>query len=141
MHAPRILQPPHLQRQKLRLGDFRNHPHQFFLHQLMRSNRFVVELLALLRVIQCRIVTSHGPSDPATPGSKFDAGILQSVIAKPEVTEARSEYFPCTSQALYPGMPFSTRNPRITSSSHFAQITATSAIDPLVIHIFSPFKM
>src|SRR5271168_1640967 len=54
--------------------------------------------------------------------------------------DARSDHFPCTSHALNPGVPFSTKNPRIFSSSHFAQITATSAIDPLVIHIFSPFR-
>src|SRR5207248_5801803 len=40
------------------------------------------------------------------------------------------------------GRSVSTRNPRIllSSPSTFAQITATSAIDPEVIHIFSPFK-
>src|SRR5947208_8366733 len=59
----------------------------------------------------------------------------------PEVTEARSDHFPCTSQALNPGVPFSTRNPRTLSSSALAQTTATSAIDPLVIHIFSPLSM
>src|SRR5208282_3011832 len=49
-----------------------------------------------------------------------------------------------------PGRLVSTRNPRILSapsptaafsSSSLAQITATSAIDPDVIHIFSPFRM
>src|SRR5580658_2831455 len=66
--------------------------------------------------------------------------MLQSVIASPLVTDARSDCLPWIAQALNPGVPFSTRNPRIFSSSHFAQTTATSAIDPLVIHIFSPFK-
>src|SRR3984957_4818537 len=82
----------------------------------------------------------NGPRKPSTPGSKFSAGISQSVIDKPEVTEARSEYFPCTSQALNPGVPFSSRKPRILPSSHFAQISATAASEPLVIHIFSPFR-
>ncbi len=36
-------------------------------------------------------------------------------------------------------MPFSTRNPRTTPSS-FAQTTATSAIEPLVIQAFAPFR-
>src|SRR6202041_3528476 len=62
-------------------------------------------------------------------------------MERPEVTEARSEYFPCTSQALKPGVPFSTRKPRIFPSSHFAQIKATAASEPLAIHIFLPFKM
>src|SRR5208282_4805022 len=52
------------------------------------------------------------------------------------------------SSALNPGRSVSTRNPRIVSplpsptSSELtlAQITATSAIEPEVIHIFSPFS-
>src|SRR6266849_6493774 len=62
-------------------------------------------------------------------------------MESPEVTDARSDNFPWTSHALNPFAPFSTRKPRILSSSHFAQITATSAIEPLVIHIFSPLRM
>src|SRR5690349_4331005 len=54
--------------------------------------------------------------------------------------DARSDHLPCTSQALKPGVPFSTRKPRIFSSSHLAQTTATSAMEPLVIHIFSPLR-
>src|SRR6185437_2105946 len=67
-------------------------------------------------------------------------GTSQSVNASPDVIEARKDHFPCTSHALNPGEPFSTRKPRILSSSHFAQTSATSAIEPLVIHIFSPFS-
>src|SRR5271169_902101 len=66
---------------------------------------------------------------------------------KPDVTEARSDHFPWMSSALNPGRLVSTRNPRIVSpsplppsSSTLAQITATSAIEPDVIHIFSPFS-
>src|SRR5208282_4261483 len=46
------------------------------------------------------------------------------------------------SSALNPGRSVSTRNPRTLSpsSSTFAQITATSAMVPDVIHIFSPFN-
>src|SRR4029077_2376940 len=74
-------------------------------------------------------------------GKRFSSGISQSLKDNPEVTEARSDHFPCTSQALNPGVPFSTRKPRTLSSSALAHTTATSAIDPLVIHIFSPFKI
>src|SRR5258708_14854521 len=67
--------------------------------------------------------------------------MAQSLKERPEVTEARSDHLPWTSQALKPGVPFSTRKPRILSSSVLAQTTATSASEPLVIHIFSPFRM
>src|SRR6266436_3920195 len=67
--------------------------------------------------------------------------MAQSLNERPEVTEARSDHLPWTSQALKPGVPFSTRKPRILSSSVLAQTTATSASEPLVIHIFSPFRM
>src|SRR6267143_3884696 len=82
-----------------------------------------------------------GPFKPTTPGKRFSSGISQSLNDNPEVTEARSDHFPCTSQALNPGAPFSTRNPRTLPSSPLAHTTATSAIDPLVIHIFSPFRI
>ena len=42
--------------------------------------------------------------------------------------------------ALKPGMPFSTRKPLTLSSSVRAHTTATSASEPLVIHIFEPFR-
>ena len=35
-------------------------------------------------------------------------------------------------------IPFSNKNPRITSSSSLAQTTATSAMEPFVIHILDP---
>src|SRR5277367_7061347 len=70
-----------------------------------------------------------------TPGKRFSSGISQSVKARPEVTEARNDHLPWMSQVLKPGVPFSTRNPRIFTSSHLAQTTATLASDPLVIHI------
>src|SRR5271167_855386 len=81
-----------------------------------------------------------GPRRPLTPGSRFVSGISQSVKESPEVTEALSDSFPCTSHVLKPFVPFTTRNPRTFSSSHLAHTTATSASDLLVIHIFSPFK-
>src|SRR5258708_29611043 len=71
---------------------------------------------------------------------RFSCGISESEKDKPEVTDARSDHLPWTSEALKPGVPFSTRKPRIFSSSHLAQTTATSAMEPLVIHIFSPLS-
>jgi len=71
------------------------------------------------------------------------AGTRTSSSESPLVTDARSDHFPWTSCALNPGLSVSTRKPRtkFSSSSTFAQITATSAIFPDVIHIFSPFRM
>ena len=54
------------------------------------------------------------------------------------MTLARSESLPCISGALKPGVPRSTRKPLTWSSSLRAHTTATSAIEPLVIHIFEP---
>ena len=42
--------------------------------------------------------------------------------------------------ALKPGMPFSTRKPLTLPSSLRAHTTATSAREPLVIHIFEPLS-
>ena len=63
-----VLQPANVQRQQLPLHDLRDHPRQFFLHQLVRSNGFVGELLTRLGVFECLVVTRHGrpqraPSD------------------------------------------------------------------------------
>src|SRR5207248_4790160 len=75
---------------------------------------------------------------PSVLGNRLHAGTRTSCIENPEVTEARSDHLPCTSSALKPERSVSTRNPRTCppSSSTFAQTTATSAIDPEVIHIF-----
>ena len=45
------------------------------------------------------------------------------------------------SGAVKPGVPRSTRKPRISPSSVRAQTTATSEIEPFVIHIFAPFRI
>src|SRR5580698_6971900 len=44
------------------------------------------------------------------------------------------------SEVLNPGVPRSIRKPRMPSSV-LAQTTATSAIEPLVIQVFSPFRI
>ena len=102
MDAVLVFQPAHLQHEKLRLGDFGNHPDQFFLHELVRGDRAIVELFALLCVVERRVVASHGRADRAPadavarliqttkaalsglrrPGNRFSAGILQSVIER-----------------------------------------------------------
>src|ERR1041385_4809820 len=60
-----VLQAAHLQRQKLRLGDFADHPCQLLLDKLMRCNRLVTELLAYLRILQGRVIAGHGRSNRA----------------------------------------------------------------------------
>jgi hypothetical protein len=52
----------------------------------------------------------------------------------------RSPTLPCTGGALSPFQPFSRMNPRISSSSSFAQTTKTSAIGLLVIHALVPSR-
>src|SRR5947209_2822345 len=77
----------------------------------------------------------------------FEIGTRTSCMARPDVTDARNDHLPCTSCAENPGRSVSTRKPRMRQfsgatpgSSTFAQITATSAMLPDVIHIFSPFR-
>ena len=62
-----VFEPSHLQDQKLPLGDLVDHPGQFLLHQLVRGNGLVPELLAQQRVLERTIVTGHGGADGA-PG-------------------------------------------------------------------------
>src|SRR5437763_10975887 len=78
-----------------------------------------------------------GALRPFAHGSMLDAGTRQSANETLEVTETRIESFPCRSEALKPGVPFSTRNPRMPSSLR-AHAIAISAIDPFVILPFSP---
>src|SRR3990172_4483694 len=80
-----------------------------------------------------------GDFNPPDAGRRFVSGIRQSWNTNSEVTDALSECFPVISGAENPFVPFSTRKPLISPSS-FAQTTATSAIVPLVIHIFAPLS-
>src|SRR5437660_3388874 len=82
----------------------------------------------------------RGDLRPSDKGKRFSSGIRTSCSDSPEVTDARSDHLPCTLSALKPGRSVSTRKPRmrLLCSSDLAQITATSAIEPEVIHIFSP---
>src|SRR5579884_3534182 len=83
-----------------------------------------------------------GDFNPPLSGSRLHSGILTSCIDNPDVTDARNDHLPWMSSALNPGRSVPTRNPRtrLSSFSTFAQITAISAIDPDVIHIFSPLS-
>ena len=60
-----LLQPAHLQRQQLPLGDFRQHPHQLLLHQLMPGDGLARPLLALLGIIERGLVALHGRAQRA----------------------------------------------------------------------------
>src|SRR5947209_17001477 len=65
------------------------------------------------------------------------SGTRQSLKERLAVMDARIDIFPCSSDDVNPGVPLSTRNPRIPSSAR-AHTTAISAMEPLVIHVFSP---
>ncbi len=54
--------------------------------------------------------------------------------------EARSDILLWMSWVVKPSVPLGTRKPR-TPSSVLAQTTATSATEPLVIHIFCPCRI
>jgi hypothetical protein len=66
-------------------------------------------------------------------------GMRQSEKTSSLVTLALSECLFFMMGAVKPGSSFSTMKPRITPSS-LAQTTATSAIEPLVIHILAPLS-
>src|SRR5207248_7046509 len=76
---------------------------------------------------------------PFVSGRTFSAGMRQSSKKSCDVTDARSENLPMWYAVVKPGVSFSTRKPR-TEPSVFAHTTATSAIDPFVIHAFAPFR-
>ena len=68
----------------------------------------------------------------------FSTGTNTSSSMMAPVTEARSENLP---SILGVSMPFQARSrmkPRMAPPSSLAQITSTSAIGELVIHIFEP---
>ena len=84
---------------------------------------------------------SSGARSPmCDPGNRFPAGKRTSSKANSLVTDARSENLFLISGAVKPFIPFSTRKPATLPSS-LAHTTATSAMLPLVIHIFEPLRM
>ena len=82
-----------------------------------------------------------GPRSVETSGRRFSSGTRTSWSTSSDVTDARSESFLWISGAEKPGMPRSTMNPWIASSSVRAQTIAMSAIVPFVIHILAPFRI
>ena len=79
---------------------------------------------------------------PATSGNTASAGSRRFSKVSSEVTEARSDILCVILCAANPGVSVGTTKPRMPpcSSPAFAQTTATSAIEPFVIHIFEPFS-
>ena len=78
-----------------------------------------------------------GPRSPSAPGSCAEPGRRTPSSTSSAVTEARSDSLWVTSRAEKPGVSVGTTYPLIPSSV-CAQITATSATVPLVIHILEP---
>src|SRR3546814_7484449 len=74
-----------------------------------------------------------GPDSPRALGSIAEAGRRTSSSTSSEVTDARSDILFLISGAENHGVSVGTKNPR-TPSSVRAQTTATSAMEPLVIH-------
>src|SRR5271165_1892597 len=58
-----------MQGQQLALNDFGNHPCQFFLDQLVRSNRLVGKLFARFSVLQRGVIAGHGRAQSAPANS------------------------------------------------------------------------
>ena len=81
---------------------------------------------------------------PVVFGIRASAGTCTSSSAISLVSDARSDSFPFWSRALNPGVSVGTTKPRMPrespGSAVCAQMTATSAMDPLVIHILVPFS-
>ena len=75
---------------------------------------------------------------PTAPGSASSSRIRTFSSTSSLVTDARIDALVWMSWAENPGVCGSTRNPRTTPSSALAQTSATSAIEPLVIHILVP---
>ena len=83
-----------------------------------------------------------GPLSPRTSGNTAPAGRRTSSSTSSLVIEARSDILCLISGAEKPGVSVGTTNPRMPpcSSPALAHTTATSAMDPFVIHIFEPFR-
>ena len=82
-----------------------------------------------------------GPFRPSTLGNRAESGTRTFKRDSSDVTDARKLNFPWISDDEKPSISFSTKKPCIICSSSFAHITATSAIEPLVIHVFEPLRI
>ena len=85
-----------------------------------------------------------GLFSPVLPGRIASRGRCTSSSTSSLVSDASSESLPFWSRALKPGVSVGTTKPRIPLVSPAlpvcAQTTATSAIEPLVIHILVPLS-
>ena len=163
-----ILEAAHVEREQLRLGDFAGHPDQLFLDELMAGDGLVVELLSGFGVLQRGRVAVHGRADGAptdavaglieahqrafeAPCAGQQVGCGHVHVLKRQAAgrrrragticrgrreaENRAGRFRRGSRALT-SLPLAALAP-----SSLAQMTATSAMVPEVIHIFSPLRM
>ena len=158
--AARVFQPADVQRQQLRLADFRDHQNQLVLHELVRGDGLVLKLLARLGIFERGLVAGHGRADRAPadavarlgqaaerPAQALDAGqhIFRGNFAIGH-RQARSYRGAQRQFAMdVPGLeslafPFRPESREFYRLRTLAQTTATSAIEPLVIHIFSPLR-
>ncbi len=80
---------------------------------------------------------ASGPDSPVASGSTAPPGSRTPSSTSSLVTEARSDILRWIIGAVKPGESVGTTKPRMPSSVR-AHTTATSATEPLVIHIFVP---
>src|SRR5215210_7043605 len=85
---------------------------------------------------------ANGPLRPPTPGNIALSGNLTSSKTRSHWIEERIENLPVMSLAEKPGVPVGTTKPRtrLSCSSVLAQITATSAMEPIPIQRFDPLS-
>ena len=147
-----------MQRQQLRLGDLGDHRRAS--PAPVGGRRWAGRRTACAGSILARgLVAVHGRADDAPADAvarlreasqrgasdlwrreQGASGTRQSENARLDVTEARMDSLPWMSEEVKPGVPRSTRKPRMPSSAR-AHTTATSATLPLVIQVFSPFRI
>ena len=83
----------------------------------------------------------NGPFRPRTSGKAFSSGQNTLSITTSPVTLAHRPTLPSMTGADRPLAPLSSTKPRIWPSSSFAQMTNTSAIGELLIHILLPVRL
>lgn len=83
---------------------------------------------------------ANGPDSPLAFGNCASAGRRTSSRCNSEVFDARSDSLCFISRPTKPGVSVGTTNPRMPSSDR-AHTIATSATEPLVIHIFEPLRI
>ena len=152
-----VLEPAEVQGEQHPLAELDGHVGELGLGELV-GRQLPAEDLALAGVGDRRSPGSRGPrparrrrsrtgprsgrtAGPTArrPGSIASAGSRTPSSTSSAVTEARSDILCLISGAVKPGVSVGTTKPR-TPSSVRAQTTATSATEPLVIHILVPVE-